>query len=405
MTAVGGESTPSLVSGDVRRHNLALVLETIVRGGPSARSEIADSTGLTRGSVTALTAALTDAGVLRESEPLVGGRGRPLTRLELAADGVALAVLQIDADTATVLVSSVAGDELFRHVVHHGRPMGDADAVLDVAADVLARGLAGAEAAGRRVADLSVVVFAPVGGDPARVIADTDLGWGEVDVVAALRTRVAHLPADIRLEADVNVAALAELSLLSGIRNAVYIKSNSGIGGAVIVDGRVAAGRAGVGGALGHLPLVPGGALCECGQTGCLVTVAGPDVVLTAAGLGERLGTDGLTAALDEFVARISAGDAAACSAWDGAVDWIGRALQVLTMTLDPDVVIIGGYWAALTPSIDRALHANRPLVVGSPFYPDTPVLAGRLGNDVALLGALWAARDRVLADPLRSCV
>jgi predicted NBD/HSP70 family sugar kinase len=392
----------TLVSSDVRRHNLAIIARYLVANGPSSRSQISDGTGLTRGSVTALSAALADAGVVRESERIVdGSKGRPLTLLALAADDVALVALQIDADQAIALVVTLAGETLFRHAERHGRPMGDPDVVLDVAARVLDAALVETAALHRRVVDLTVVVFAPVGGEPAQVLADTDLGWGTVDVIGGLRARNPELPAGVRLSADVSVAALAEQTTLAGVRNLLYLKSNSGIGGALIIDGRLLQGAHGFAGAFGHLPIDHDGARCECGQRGCLVTVAGPDVVLAAAGLGAILERDGLTVALSELTRRIHAGDARAVVAWDHAAVWIARAMQLLTMSFDPEAIVLGGYWADLVEPVKRAFVRNHPTIAGSRLWADPPVLPGQLGDDAALLGAVWIARGRLLEDPL----
>src|SRR5437868_2596617 len=94
----GNDSANSLVSGDVRRHNLSLVARYLVTQRQGSRSQIADGTGLTRGAVTALSKVLMDAGIVREVQPVAGGgMGRPITLLELAADDMALLVLQLDA--------------------------------------------------------------------------------------------------------------------------------------------------------------------------------------------------------------------------------------------------------------------------------------------------------------------
>lgn len=391
----------TLVSTDVRRHNMAVILEHIARDGPSARSEIARATGLSRGAVTALTTALTDAGVLAELTPELPSRGRPLTRLRLAGDGVAIVAVQLNADEATVLVTDLAGTELFREARHHGRPMGRPEPVLDVLAEVLGSGLAAVAREGRRVGDLTVVIFAPIGGTPPRVLADTDLGWGEVDVLAALRARITGLPEQITLSSDAPVAASAELTRLGAVSDAVYIKSDSGIGGAIVTGGVMLAGAHGVGASLGHLPIVADGPTCECGQRGCLVTVAGPDVVLRNAGLGAALAHDGLTAALREFLRRIDAADARATGAWHDALPHIARTLQIVAMAVDPELVIIGGYWASLAPSIASAFEANQARVFGVPGARPPAVVPSTLGPDAALLGALWSARSRLLADPL----
>jgi predicted NBD/HSP70 family sugar kinase len=395
----------SLVSADVRRHNLALVAHRLAERGPLSRSQLADATGLARGSVTALVAALVEAGVVRESEepetaPRENApRGRPLTLLRLAADDVALLVLQLDADQATAVLTAVDGRALFRASEHHGRPMGDPERVLDVLARVLARSLDAAAGLGRRVADLTVVVFAPIGGTPPVVVADTDFEWGVVDVLTGLRQRVPAMP-PAALASDGTVAALAELAELAdageGVRDLVYAKSNSGIGGAVVADGALIPGAHGFAGAFGHLAVDPHGARCLCGQRGCLVTVAGPDVVLAAAGLTAEVAERGLTDALRELVARIRAGEPRATAAWEAALPWIAHALRLVTMTVDPEVVVLGGFWAELAPSIAAAFEADGP-AIASPIA----VVPGRLGEDAALLGAARVARDGLLDDPL----
>ncbi|GAA1780170.1 ROK family transcriptional regulator [Agromyces lapidis] len=394
----------SLVSGDVRRHNLTVVLGHVVRSGPSARSEIAEATGLTRGAVTALVAALSEAGVLRETAPVTTGRGRPITRLELAASDLAILVAQVDADSATALLTTLAGDELHRVSRRHGRPMGDPEAVIDVLAAVVADATSAAVRLGRRVVEMPIVVFAPVGGEPPVVLTDTDLGWGEVDVIGGLRSRLGVLPGPVVLEADGWLAAVAERTILASTESMLYIKSNSGIGGAVIANGRIAEGAHGVGGALGHVAIVPDGELCDCGQRGCLVTVAGPDVLLEKAGLADLVAERGLAAAVDELSAQISAGAAPAADAWAEALPWIARSLQVLSLATDPEAIVIGGFWAAHTASIEQAFRSNRPTLAeardGLPAIP--AVVAGRLGADAALLGAVWGSRDRLLADPSR---
>ncbi|MEY9952632.1 ROK family protein [Leifsonia sp. EB34] len=398
----------SLASVDVRRHNLALVAHRLAQQGPLSRSQLAEATGLARGSVTALVAALVEAGVVRESqEPETAprgsaSRGRPLTLLRLAADDVALLVLQLDADQATAVLTALDGHVLFRVAEHHGRPMGDPGRVLDVLARVLSRTLDAAAGLGRRVVDLTVVVFAPIGGTPPVVVADTDFEWGVVDVLGELRKRVQGLP-PATLASDGTVAALAELAELeavgAGVRDMVYAKSNSGIGGAVVVDGAVVAGAHGFAGAFGHISVDPHGARCLCGQRGCLVTVAGPDIVLAEAGLATEVAERGLTEALRELVARIRAGETRASAAWQAALPWIAHALRIVTMTVDPEVVVLGGYWAELAEPIADAFAQNGPAVAAT--ATPVAVVPGRLGDDAALVGAARVARDALLDDPL----
>jgi len=405
----GSDPSGTLVSGDVRRHNLSVVARYLLDQGPASRSQIAAGTGLTRGSVTALTTVLLDSGVLAEVAPEstpfqasvdARAKGRPLTLLALEANHVAILALQLDADTVTGFLTTLMGKPLLHVVEHHNRPMGQPGLILDRMATVLGSCLDECRGLGRQLADMTVVVFAPVGGNPGIVVADTDLGWGSVDVIAELRLREPRLPDFAQLSADSTLAAQAELGLLPDIQDLVYLKSNSGIGGALISGGALVTGAHQLAGALGHLPLVPQGEQCACGQRGCLVTVAGPDEILRAAGLGKELASDGLTAALAELIKRIRDGEPRAVAAWEAAVDWISRALQILTLALDPQVIVLGGYWASLADSVAESFARNRPdLGDGAPLpWPD--VVAGQLAQDAALMGAVWQSRDRLLRDP-----
>ena len=395
------EVAPSLVSGDVRRHNLSLVMNVLAQGSV-ARSEISTATGLSRGAVTALVSQLLDAGLIRETGQAVASKGRPLTKLELAADGVALLAVQIAADEATVVVTDLAGAELHRGSAPHHRPMGDPDAVLDVVARVVRNAFAATASLHREVIDTTVVVLAPVAGDPPKVVGDLWLGWDEVDVLAGLRARLPELnDRELRLVTDMPLAALAEMRHLGVLDDALYLKADSSIAGALVVGGRVIEGAHGLAGALSHVPVVLDGALCECGQHGCLVTVAGIEALTAAEGGDPGLARESPSAALAAFVDRVAAGDPRAVAAWGEALPYIAAALQILATAIDPRVVIIGGHWARLVDSIATAFAANRAAIVavGSPL--GTTVVAGPLGADAGLRGAIEAARARGLADPL----
>ncbi|MFF2273642.1 ROK family protein [Agromyces sp. NPDC058136] len=393
----------SLASADVRRHNLSLVATRLAELGSASRSDLADATGLARGSVTALVRQLEAAELVRETELVAAsGKGRPRTLLELSGDHLAILTILIDADHVSAVASTLGGERLVRAERRHGRPMGDPGRVLDVAAATVDAALA--ELAGREVAEATVVVWAPVGGEPAVVLADTDLGWGRVDAVALLAERsprFAELAAAgrVRLVADTDVAALAEYAATGRPSELVYLKSDSGIGGAIVVDGAPIEGGRHLAAALGHLPVVPNGVRCECGQHGCLVTVAGPDVLLERAGLAESAREEGLTAALDAFVHRIREGEAAAVAAWDAGAAELVRTLQIVSLTVDPSVIVVGGYLAALADDLGDRLAKIQPGADGA-FLAAPPVVGSALGRDAALVGAEQAAVSRLLADP-----
>jgi predicted NBD/HSP70 family sugar kinase len=397
--------TASLASADIGRHNLALVAGCLAGLGSASRSELAEATGLARGSVTALVRRLQGDGLVRETASIApSGKGRPRTMLELSGDHLAILTVLVDADRATAVASTLNGTPLARRERRHGRPMGEPARVADVAAEVVEELLGALRTEGRRVAEASVVVWAPVGGEPSVVLADTDLDWGMVDLLALLRERSSELEAlgragRLHLLADTAVAAVAEHLDAGRPSELLYLKSDSGIGGAIVVDDAPLDGSHHLAGALGHLPVVPGGAQCGCGQRGCLVTIAGPDVLLAAAGLDGLAREAGLAVALDAFVAGIRAGDPRAVEAWRGGRAELARALQILIMAIDPATIVLGGYLAGLAEDVAAELAAIQPGIAGVRLTPP-PVIGSRLGGDAALLGAERTAVARALANP-----
>jgi predicted NBD/HSP70 family sugar kinase len=386
-------------TADIRRRNLGAVLGCILEAGAMARSDIAAATGLSRGAVTSLVADLLDAGLLHESTAVPAAMGRPRILLEPAADDRCVVTCLLDADHATAVVAGIDGTTLARIERRHGRPLGDPEAIASTLAGVLDEAM---DAVPRRsIADIGVVVWAPVGGDPPVVLADTDLEWGEVDLVALLRDRSAALrgfDGPVHLMPDATVAARAEHAALASHGSLLYLKSDSGIGGAIVLDQQPPLV---VGAALGHLPIVPDGESCLCGQRGCLVTVAGPDALLAGAGMTALAAERGLAVALEQFVARVRAGDDLACRAWVVAAGEIARTLQITALTVEPDVIVLGGFLAELADDVDAAFRSIQPHVAQSREYEPARILASRLGRDAALLGAQHAARARLLADPL----
>lgn len=385
----------SMTSEDVRRHNLGLVMAELAER-PLSRSDLARETGLVRGSLTSLSAELIDAGLVRESDVVAAaGRGRPSTLLEIAADDVATITAMLDADHAVVAVSSLSGADIARVGRRHGRPLGDADAVLDVLAAVIDEALTAAAAAGRVSIDLTVVVWAPVAGDPPVVLSNTDLDWGLTNVIAMLGDRIPRLRgASIGLVSDTTVAALEERADIGSPSDFVYLKADSSIGGVIVIDGQTVGGGERAASALGHLPIVADGAPCVCGQRGCLETVAGPAALLAASGLTALALDEGQDVAIDAFVTAVLAGDARAVPAWQRARAHVARALQTLALTAAPTDIVLGGYLAPFADEIAAELADIQPLL----SLGRVPTVHGStLGADAALYGAERAARARVI--------
>ncbi|MWB97961.1 ROK family transcriptional regulator [Agromyces seonyuensis] len=397
--SISDVSAPIATLDDVRRAEARRLLTHLAIAGPATRTGLAEASGLSRQRVSALVPILEATGLVEtvsgsRDVSLVGRHGRLVT-------------IVLGSMTAVATVAGLDGDEHSRFVEPYGDP-GDYDHVLDVVATVLRRALGQVDREDGTIADVVLVVPATVAGEPQLVVSDTAFGWGTVDVLAGLRERldflgslVAMLPGEIRLETAGRAAGLAERENLPQVEDLLYIGDHGGISSAIIARGRLVDGGHGLAGDLAHLPIDYDGIRCGCGQRGCLTTVAGPDAILERAGLADVALEFGREAALDEFVALVHAGDDRAKWAWLDASMWIGRALQLLAMTLDPSAIVLGGAWGRLREDIVRGFNANRPVLAGASLEDIPPILVAESGPEGVFVGARADARGRVLEERL----
>jgi fructokinase len=199
----------------------------------------------------------------------------------------------------------------------------------------------------------------------------------------------------VRVENDANCFALSEAvdGAGQGARVVFGVILGTGVGGGVVVDGKVLSGRNHVGGEWGHTPLpwmtrdeYPG-LRCFCGHDGCIETF------LCGGGLArEYKRRSGEDAKGPEIVARAEGGEAMALAALDAYQDRLSRALAMIVDILDPDVIALGGgvsnislIYEGLTPRV--AAHAFTDAL-------DTKILRNVHGDSGGVRGAAWLWRD-----------
>jgi fructokinase len=191
---------------------------------------------------------------------------------------------------------------------------------------------------------------------------------------------------EIRVANDANCFALSEAIDGAGTDHGVVfgIIMGTGVGGGVVINGRVHKGRHQVAGEWGHNVLEADGPPCYCGKHGCVETfLSGPGL---ARDYQEHGGTAGPDA--QEIIARSRAGDAAAMAAVERFLDRFGRALSLVVNILDPDVVVLGGGLS----NFDRLYTEGRERLARFVFNDEftTPLLRNFHGDSAGVLGAAW---------------
>lgn len=197
--------------------------------------------------------------------------------------------------------------------------------------------------------------------------------------------KILHVP--VRLANDANCFALAESHWGVGrqfpeARVVFGIIMGTGVGGGIVCDGKIWAGRHGIGGEWGHNFLDSSGGPCYCGQSGCVETV------LSGPGL-ERFyhSISGRKKSLKEIVALAGAGlDTDAQKTLVRLHDQFGRALSVITNILDPDLIIIGGGVGNIDSLYTKGVQALRHYIFNNRL--DVPVVKPTLGDSAGVFGA-----------------
>ena len=209
------------------------------------------------------------------------------------------------------------------------------------------------------------------------------------------------------VENDANMAALAELRLgaAKGARAAWMVTLGTGIGGGLILDGKVQVGAHGFAGEIGHMVVDPAGPPCPCGRHGCWERYA------SGAGLGLLARQAALAGNLPEVVAR-AGGDpeavrgedvTAAARAGDGGARrvlervgwWVGFGLANLAAVVDPECFVLGGGLVGAGEALlESARQSFDELVEGGRARPTTRIVAAAFGERAGAVGAAVAARQ-----------
>ncbi|AFU00246.1 ROK family glucokinase [Nocardia brasiliensis] len=257
-------------------------------------------------------------------------------------------------------------------------------------------GAVGLAVAGFITADRTTVRFAP------------HLPWQDTPVAQRLTERL-ELP--VILEHDANAAMWAEyrFGAAAGGHNVVLVAIGTGIGAALLIDGRLYRGTHGVAPELGHLQVVPEGRACPCGKRGCWERYcSGTALADTAI---EMLATDPVRSVLAKDVYRdpgsltgrrvagaAQDGDPLAVRVMADFARWLGLGLAFVSDIFDPDLVVIAGGVSSSAPLfLDEAREEYARAVTGAGHRPLARIRTTQLGEAAGMIGAADLARAALI--------
>lgn len=213
----------------------------------------------------------------------------------------------------------------------------------------------------------------------------------------------------IHLENDANCAAWGEYRFGAGQGSnpMIMITVGTGVGGGLIIDGKLLIGAFGTAGEVGHVPIIPNGEICGCGMRGCLEQYASGNALrryvrraientpnlgakILSLGNGEVDGIEG-----PHITEAAKAGDPIALAAFNEIGDLLGYAISGFTSIIDPEVVVIGGgvvdAGEILLDPIRASATKHSPMRTS---HDMAQIVAANLGNDAGIVGVADLARQ-----------
>jgi predicted NBD/HSP70 family sugar kinase len=323
------------------------------RGAVSA-ADIANATGLARSTISTALAQLRGAKVVVEMAQVVETRGvgRPASVFALNPKVGTCVGLHLGLRGLSLLVADVSHAVLHRSEIELG---------LDYAPEMAVRASRKAMRDAYRRNGLSlhsllgvgVSVSGPVAPDGRVQRASIIPAWAGVDIREVFGS---VLETAIFPDNESNCSALAEMTwgVAADISDFVYFKIGTGLGGAIVVRRRLVTGAAGAGGEFGHISIDPKGAMCRCGNRGCLELTGSfrPFVERMSRRLGRRV-------TIEDMVAGAREGDAACVKAISDVAEAAGRGLGIIGSILNPGVVVVGGRGVLAGPLLLERLEAS----------------------------------------------
>jgi len=372
----------------LRERNLALVADAVINSPePVSRADVASSTGLARATVSTLVDQLIAARMFTELPPIaLGGAGRPAVPLVPASRTYVGLGIEVGSGFIGVIGVDLTGTVVASRMEHGDYRDSEPSTVLAQVGELAREVIDDCTAAGMVVAGARLALPGLVDADNGELRFAPNLGWERV--AAAPLLGLGDLP--------VTVANDTKLAALTTLRTApadsfIYLYSEGGIGGALVMDRRIVRGDA----EFGHILVDPLGPECRCGSRGCLEQYAGKTALMQAAGLSPN-------DPIESLVAAVGAGDEAAVAAVRTAGEALGQTMSDALNIIDVPTIVLGGALAVLEPLLREAMMATVQKRVLTARYRPVEVLAAPSSAQPSMLGGALDAVNDVIANPSR---
>jgi predicted NBD/HSP70 family sugar kinase len=378
----------------MRAHNRAVVLDSVRRSGPLARTEVARRTSLAKPTVSAIVDDLLTEGLVHEvgvgSSTASGGR--PPTYLDFDVTRDAYVGVHIGVDETTVAVAdgrgTIVATRSRRSVIGSPtRSLGHVEALLRDA-------LHESRVARKTIRHATIVLPGLVDRETGACVLAPNLGWEDVPV-AQLFGDALRVPVTVWNTPHASAFAESRQGIARDVDTFVWLYVGPGVGSAIVQDGDLVTGTRGFAGEIGHCRVADDGPQCHCGKYGCLEVYTSAEAVGLAArdaGVPSRARTP----RLHDVVRAARDGHAGALRVLDEAGHMLGLGASYLVGILNPELVVVGG---ESREAFEFLLDPLRGALAQDALEAEqVPVVVSGIDGDAAVTGAVLLAFEAGVA-------
>lgn len=392
----------------VKKLNRMTIINMIKENELISRQQLAEATGLTPPAITGIIRELIDSGFVKEVGlgESQGGR-RPVT---LQFNCLAGYVIGIEITSQEVTVAFTDLQNIPSNIQRIQVDMKNPDIAVRELSHIIKQVMLHEDHQSKNFLGIAIAFpgMLNVDGTVKRAV---NLGkqWSGYSLEAVLRQEF-HMP--VFIETNSKVAALGEKWFGGGTRceNLIYINMGEGISAGIIMGDRIVQGSQGYAGQIGHTVMVEQGALCNCGNRGCLETICGIPAILRKVN-AELPFLDAEDALQQRFAVNneIQFGDILEIALQEDSYArevlrqtsrYVGVAISHMINFYNPDAVFIGGKMSVAAELFLDEFHDVISTHTFSEVGEATPVLISQLGIDSGVIGACALALKKLLKSP-----
>ncbi|MBK8027052.1 MAG: ROK family transcriptional regulator [Chloroflexi bacterium] len=387
--------------------NLRLILETLRQSAPKSRAMLAELTGLNKASVSSMVRDLIAAGLVREMGIADAQleAGRPAINLQLNPDAGYTISAEIGVGFISVIVTDFAFDIVTQRYESIS-PETSIEECLEHFTALLTDVYQQAQRFGRRVFGIAVGVPGLVDMERGYLLFAPNLQWRDIPLRDILQP---HFDIPILVANEANLAAFGENYFGEGqhSRLLLYVSAGVGLGGGIVIKGKLLTGATGLASEFGHMTVVPDGLPCRCGSSGCWETLVAETALLRRVREMIQAGKHSPLARWKEHLTihhvlnAAKSGDEVANAALAETGYWLGVGLASLINALNPEHVVFGGSLSIaheiLMPHV-RAEIGRRALPW---IWDQVSFRIAKHTANAAVMGGAALIHDRIVTHPL----